>query len=41
MTLDIYADLFEDDLDAVAERLSEGATAANVGFLWGFSHLAS
>lgn len=35
MTLDTYADLFEDDLDAVAEALNERALSANVGTLWG------
>jgi hypothetical protein len=34
MTLDTYADLFEDDLDAVAERLEAGALGANVAKLW-------
>ncbi|GAB3599413.1 tyrosine-type recombinase/integrase [Microbacterium tumbae] len=34
MTLDTYADLFDDDLDAVAERLEAGAIGANVGKLW-------
>lgn len=34
MTLDTYADLFEDDLDAVADRLEAGAVEANVGKLW-------
>jgi integrase len=28
MTLDVYADLFDDDLDAVAARLDASATAA-------------
>jgi integrase len=28
MTLDVYAGLFEDDLDAVADRLDAAATAA-------------
>jgi hypothetical protein len=37
MTLDIYADLFEDDLDAVSERLNEVREKAVVGFLWGFN----
>lgn len=31
MTLDTYADLFDDDLDDVANRLDERATAADVG----------
>lgn len=26
MTLDVYADLFEDDLDQLADRLNEAAT---------------
>lgn len=34
MTLDTYADLFDDDLDDVANRLDERATAANVGKVW-------
>ena len=34
MTLDVYADLFEDDLDAVAMALNEGALGAIVGELW-------
>lgn len=35
MTLDTYADLFEDDLDAVSERLDEVRSRAVVGDLWG------
>jgi integrase len=34
MTLDTYADLFDDDLDSVAERPDAGARAANMGRLW-------
>ena len=34
MTLDTYADLFDDDLDDVAERLDKRANAADVGRLW-------
>lgn len=34
MTLDTYADLFDDDLDDVAARLHERATAADVGKMW-------
>jgi integrase len=34
MTLDTYADLFEDDLDAVAERLDLGARAADIEQVW-------
>ncbi len=42
MTLDTYADLFDDDLDAVSDRLDEVRTLRvnqsphkSVGFLWG------
>ncbi|HEY4267239.1 MAG TPA: tyrosine-type recombinase/integrase [Galbitalea sp.] len=35
MTLDTYADLFEDDLDAVSERLNAVRAATVVGFSWG------
>ncbi|WP_253202109.1 site-specific integrase [Subtercola sp. PAMC28395] len=35
MTLDTYADLFPDDLDAVAESLATAREKANVWFLWG------
>lgn len=35
MTLDVYADLFDDDLDAVAERLDAAARAESVGDSWG------
>jgi len=31
MTLDVYAVLFDDDLDAVAIALNDGASAADVG----------
>lgn len=34
MTLDVYADLFDDDLDGVATGLDEAATAAGVGKMW-------
>jgi integrase len=34
MTLDTYADLFEDDLDEVAERLDHGARSANIQAVW-------
>ncbi len=34
MTLDVYADLFDDDLDAVAIALNDGAAAAVVGKSW-------
>lgn len=35
MTLDTYADLFEDDLDAVSDRLDSMRSKAIVGDLWG------
>jgi integrase len=35
MTLDTYADLFEDDLDAVSERLDAVRAESVVGFSWG------
>lgn len=34
MTLDTYADLFDDDLDDVATRLDERAVKADVGKVW-------
>jgi integrase len=34
MTLDVYSDLFDDDLDAVAEALNDRATKTNVGKMW-------
>lgn len=34
MTLDTYADLFDDDLDSVAERLDAAARSASVGKVW-------
>jgi integrase len=34
MTLDVYADLFDDDLDAVAVALNAGATSSDVGKAW-------
>ena len=34
MTLDVYADLFDDDLESVATALDAGAAAADVGKLW-------
>jgi integrase len=37
MTLDSYADLFEDDLDAVSARLNNVREKAVVGFSWGLS----
>jgi integrase len=35
MTLDIYADLFDDDLDAVSKALNDAVANSSVGFLWG------
>ena len=37
MTLDIYADLFEDDLDDVSDRLDKVRSESFVGFLWGLA----
>jgi integrase len=34
MTLDVYADLFDDDLDAVATRLDEAAVSTDVVKMW-------
>lgn len=34
MTLDVYSDLFDDDLDAVAERLDHRLTATDVAKMW-------
>jgi len=34
ITLDVYADLFDDDLDAVAERLGKAAKKQSVGKTW-------
>ena len=34
MTLDVYSDLFDDDLDAVASRLDDGLANTVVGKLW-------
>jgi len=34
MTLDIYADLFDDDLNAVAEKVNVQALKSNVGKMW-------
>ena len=35
MTLDTYADLFEDDLDNVSERMDAVRAESIVGFSWG------
>ncbi len=37
MTLDTYADLFEDDLDAVSDRMNEVRAKVSVVDLWGSS----
>jgi hypothetical protein len=34
MTLDTYADLFDDDLDAVGTALDHAPDAASVGRMW-------
>jgi len=34
MTLDVYADLFDEDLDAVAKRLDDAAATSVVGEMW-------
>jgi integrase len=34
MTLDVYADLFDDDLDNVADALNSARLASNVGKVW-------
>jgi integrase len=34
MTLDVYSDLFDDDLDAVADALDQRARKTNVGKMW-------
>lgn len=34
MTLDVYSDLFDDDLDAVADALDAGARRTSVGKTW-------
>ncbi|GAA2751240.1 hypothetical protein GCM10009869_14280 [Amnibacterium kyonggiense] len=34
MTLDVYADLFDDDLDLVAVRLNDGLARTSVGKVW-------
>ena len=34
MTLDVYAHLFDNDLDNVAARVDEGLTRSNVAQLW-------
>jgi len=34
MTLDVYADLFDDDLDAVAAALNDRAVSSSVAEIW-------
>ncbi|GMA94752.1 hypothetical protein GCM10025881_15760 [Pseudolysinimonas kribbensis] len=38
MTLDVYADLFDDDLSAVAERLDDVVRSSIVGKTWALDH---
>jgi integrase len=38
MTLDVYADLFDDDLDSVATRLDQAALSASVVKMWSNAH---
>jgi hypothetical protein len=40
MTLDIYADLFDDDLDAVAVALNNAVLPAGVGKMWAGQQIA-
>jgi len=40
MTLDVYADLFDDDLNAISDRLDEAYQRTIVGVLWGQAPLA-
>ena len=37
MTLDTYADLFEDDLNDVSDRMDAARTQTVVGFPWGLA----
>lgn len=34
MTLDVYSDLFDDDLNAVADRLDQRLAATDVAKMW-------
>ena len=34
MTLDVYSDLFDDDLDALADRVNRTRFDSNVGRMW-------
>lgn len=34
MTLDVYADLFDGDLDAVSDALDQAVSRASVGKMW-------
>lgn len=38
MTLDVYADLFDDDLDALSEAMSDLLLSENVGKMWADRH---
>lgn len=39
MTLDVYADLFDDDLDALSEAMSDLLLRENVGKMWADGHV--
>ena len=39
MTLDVYADLFDDDLDALAEAMADLLLRENVGKMWADGHV--
>jgi integrase len=41
MTLDTYADLFDDDLDAVASALDQARTASNVAEMLPVANLST
>ena len=34
MTLDVYADLFDRDLDSVADALDQAVSGSSVGRMW-------
>lgn len=41
MTLDVYADLFDDDLDELSERMGEMLARENVGKMWAKNKITS
>jgi hypothetical protein len=41
MTLDTHVDLFEDDMDAVAERPHDRGVAAGMGKMWANAEIAN